>query len=302
MKSVAIFLCSGVALSAMAQTNYSWQHTDVGSAWRSGFQGQGVTVQVNDDLSGVIGGRSWVNLNGANRSPTFVLMTHGDIVSEVVRRTAPLASIDRSQMLQGNIGLHAGRLNVINASWGFVGGTDLANQAWIKGLQVVNLAHGGSAVVVKAAGNNGRRLSDQGAGDGLNMALETANSVIFAGALQNHGTPVQTLRLGRWSFSTGGTSNAQYTNTPGIDTDYQQRFLMVGVPQSMSVAGTSFAAPQISAYAAMVGSKFRQATPVQITSQLLSTARKDTIRGYNPADHGRGEASLSRALAPLTIN
>jgi hypothetical protein len=50
-----------------------------------------------------------------------------------------------------------------------------------------------------------------------------------------------------------------------------------------------------------LGSKFKSATPLQITNQLLSTARKDTIRGYNPAIHGRGEASLTRALAPVTI-
>ena len=63
---------------------------------------------------------------------------------------------------------------------------------------------------------------------------------------------------------------------------------MVGVPSSMLVQGTSFAAPQISAYAAMVGSKFRQVTPVQITDQLLNNACKDIIRGYNPVSHGQG--------------
>jgi subtilisin family serine protease len=66
--------------------------------------------------------------------------------------------------------------------------------------------------------------------------------------------------------------------------------------------GTSFAAPQVSAYAAIIGSKFTTATPLQITDQLLDTARTDTIQGYDVAIHGQGEASLSRALAPQSIN
>jgi hypothetical protein len=34
---------------------------------------------------------------------------------------------------------------------------------------------------------------------------------------------------------------------------------------------------------------------------LLKTARKDTLLNYNAATFGMGEASLSRALAPLSI-
>ena len=62
-----------------------------------------------------------------------------------------------------------------------------------------------------------------------------------------------------------------------------------------------FAAPIVTGYTAILGSKFTAATPVQITNQLLNTARKDTISGYNVAVHGRGEASLTRALAPVSI-
>ncbi|MFM2349671.1 MAG: hypothetical protein RIR04_637, partial [Pseudomonadota bacterium] len=43
-------------------------------------------------------------------------------------------------------------------------------------------------------------------------------------------------------------------------------------------------------------------TPLQITNQLLDTARTDTILGYDVSIHGQGEASLSRALAPVSIN
>jgi subtilisin family serine protease len=65
--------------------------------------------------------------------------------------------------------------------------------------------------------------------------------------------------------------------------------------------GTSFAAPVVSGYAAIVGSKFTRATATQISNQLLNTARQDTIANYSATLYGRGEASLSRALAPLSI-
>ena len=52
---------------------------------------------------------------------------------------------------------------------------------------------------------------------------------------------------------------------------------------------------------AIVGSKFTTAGATAVTNQLLATARTDTIAGYTPSVHGRGEASLSRALAPASI-
>ena len=65
--------------------------------------------------------------------------------------------------------------------------------------------------------------------------------------------------------------------------------------------GTSFAAPVVTGYAAILGSKFRSATPTQVTNQLLATARTDTVTNYTASRFGRGEASLSRALAPVVI-
>ena len=77
---------------------------------------------------------------------------------------------------------------------------------------------------------------------------------------------------------------------------------MVGVEGSKTgLYGTSFAAPIISGYSAILGSKFTSATPTQIANQLLNTARQDTISGYSSAIHGRGEASITRALAPISI-
>ena len=97
-------------------------------------------------------------------------------------------------------------------------------------------------------------------------------------------------------------SLASYSNTPGSDTVLQRQFLVVGVEgHKTGLYGTSFAAPVVSGYSAILGSKFTRASATQITNQLLNTARQDTISNYNPALHGRGEASLTRALAPVGI-
>ena len=83
----------------------------------------------------------------------------------------------------------------------------------------------------------------------------------------------------------------------------QNQFLTVGVRGDLTrLYGTSLAAPVVSGYAAVLGSKFTSATPTQITRRLLDTARTDTINGYNASVHGKGEASLTRALAPISIN
>ena len=39
----------------------------------------------------------------------------------------------------------------------------------------------------------------------------------------------------------------------------------------------------------------------QLPKHLLNTARQATIASYNASIHGRGEASLTRALAPVAI-
>jgi len=135
---------------------------------------------------------------------------------------------------------------------------------------------------VNAAGN----------ADYLNRALVGAQSAIFVGALNRNGS----------NALLSQASLASYSNFAGSEKAVQNNFLVVGVDSSQTrVQGTSFAAPIVSGYAAILGSKFTQATPTQIANQLLTTARTDTIANYNAAVHGRGEASLSRALSPVAI-
>ena len=70
----------------------------------------------------------------------------------------------------------------------------------------------------------------------------------------------------------------------------------------ISNAGTSYAAPRVAGMVAIVRSKFPNLSASQTASIMLDTARYDTLTCYPACDsaiYGRGEASLSRALAPV---
>ena len=193
------------------------------------------------------------------------------------------------------VGLSNG-LNVLNLSYGSFAraGYSSNNIGWgSPEKSIITYAQNGQAVVSKAAGNDAVAVgtaNSAGNVDYLNLALKGAKSAIFVGALSANGTTASKASL------------ASYSNTAGADTTVQRQFLVVGVEGSKtSLYGTSFAAPIISGYAAILGSKFTSASPTQIANQLLNTARQDTISNYSAAVYGRGEASIARALAPANI-
>lgn len=154
-------------------------------------------------------------------------------------------------------------------------------------------ARQGTAVLVQSAGNQRITMGgtdSNGNVDHLSWGLLGSPSAIFVGALDRNGTVKNKAML------------ADYSNRAGDIRSFQNRFLTVGVRNDVTgLRGTSFAAPIVSGYAAVLGSKFRNATPAQISNQLLNTARTDTIRNYRRNVHGRGEASIARALAPSSL-
>jgi subtilisin family serine protease len=158
---------------------------------------------------------------------------------------------------------------------------------------IASYAKQGQAVAVKSAGNDGVNMGSvtaAGTVDQLSRLLRGSQSGIFVGSLKTNGSKEAL------------ASMASYSNKAGKDSAYQKQFLVVGVDTAqIRIAGTSFAAPIVSGYAAILGSKFTTATPTQVTNQLLNTARQDTVANYSREVHGRGEASLSRALAPTAI-
>lgn len=278
---------SGGGSSTRTGTFFSWMHSEIQSAWAQGFLGQGVNIKVVDTYQG--------NLLNGNLGNGWQSLTHGDWTKQEVTFIAPQSDIEGiDYSMTASVALDPG-LNVLNLSFGMVAAPG-ANIQWDNQMNsIIQYAQNGNAVVVKSAGN------DYGAAVGavdsnnnvdyLGLALIGAPSAVFVGALTRNGS----------------TSNpapiASYSSVAGSNTAVQSKFLVVGVEGGITgLYGTSFAAPIVSGYAAILGSKFTTATPTQITNQLLQTARRDTIANYNVSIHGQGEASIVNALAPQSIH
>lgn len=277
-----------VSLEASAVTP-SWMSTEVGAAWDKGYKGRGVTITVVDDFSS----RSLLT---GKLSQNIQQLRHGQWTAMEAKMIAPLAQVVSKDFNSGTtVKLNKG-LNVLNLSYGMMAASGYSAQqiGWsAQERSIIAYANNGNAVISKAAGNDGVPVlssNARGQSDYLNLALKGSQSAVYVGALSSNGT------------TSAPASMASYSNTAGTDATIQKNFLVVGVAgHQTGLYGTSFAAPVVTGYAAILGSKFKTATPTAITNQLLNTARQDTIRGYDVAVHGRGEASLTRALAPVAI-
>lgn len=270
-------------------TLQSWMSPEVADAWKQGYKGAGVTITAVDDFSSAQG--LYGNLGQGTQ-----LLRHGEWTLKEAGMVAPSATLRAKDFNTGNAVSLARGLNVLNLSYGMyaVAGYTASQIGWSnQEKSLIAYAQNGQAVVAKAAGNDAVTIGSANANgqvDYLNLALRGTASAMYVGALSTNGTPVAPASL------------ASYSNTPGSDTVLQRQFLVVGVEgHKTGLYGTSFAAPVVSGYSAILGSKFTRASATQITNQLLNTARQDTISNYNPALHGRGEASLTRALAPVGI-
>jgi len=264
----------------------AWMSPDVSAAWEMGFKGAGATMIFVDDFN------SRSRFNG-NLGEGLKRLRHGEWTLREASLIAPEANARGQDFNSGRAVTLSSGLNVINMSYGIYGRSNGRSNFNRQEQSIIGYATNGQAVVSKAAGNDGVHLdrpNARGQVDTLNLALRDKPTVIFVGALSTNGSTQAPADL------------ASYSNKAGTDTRLQNHFLVVGTEGSKTMLnGTSFAAPIVTGYAAIVGSKFTTATPVQITNQLLNTARTDTIRRYDPVLHGRGEASLSRALAPVGI-
>jgi subtilisin family serine protease len=277
----------GTTTTAPQRSPLSWMSSDVQAAWNSGYKGKGVTLIVVDNYAG--------NTTAASLDGTLKTQTHGAWTAEQAQMIAPEASLTKVDYnLDRATGYTlANGLNVINNSYGY-NGSPSAGFFNLPAMERDTVLHAitGTAVVVVAAGNDSAVAGSlvSGSKDVLVNQLIGTTSGIVVGALDTNGS------------TTAKAGLASYSNRPGSSAAAQSNFLVVGVDSSVTgLYGTSFAAPIVSGYAAILGSKFTSATPTQITRQLLNTARTDTIRGYAPSFHGKGEASLSRALAPSAL-
>ncbi len=282
----ATLLATGQVLAQPAVQ--SWMSQEVGAAWLQGYQGLGVTIKSVDDFKS--NDRFYGKLNGRTR-----LLGHGQWTSLQANLIAPQATMRSHDFMRDTTVKLSTGFNVLNLSYGMMAPAGESAIQWSRQeSSIIGYAFKGQAVVSKAAGNEFGTAVGQpdqyGEVDYLNRSLIGAKSAIFVGALDNNGSPSALATM------------ASYSNVAGSNTTVQNQFLVVGVEgHKTELYGTSFAAPIVSGYAAILSSKFTKANPIQIANQLLVTARKDTVSKYDPAIHGRGEASITRALAPASI-
>ncbi len=273
---------------ATAEAVYqSWMSPEIQGAWTSGYKGQGVTITVVDDFTSAT--RYSANLGTGSES-----LRHGEWTRKEAGMIAPSASMrSHDYYARTSVTLGTG-FNVLNLSYGMMAPAGYASIAWsAQESSIISHAAGGRALVVKSAGNDGVAVGQPNAAgriDYLGRDLIGKPSAIFVGALSRNGTTATP------------ASMASYSNLAGDNTTVQAQYLVVGVESGKTgLAGTSFAAPIVAGYAAVLSSKFTSATPTQVTNQLLATARQDTVLNYRASIHGRGEASIARALSPVSI-
>jgi subtilisin family serine protease len=162
-----------------------------------------------------------------------------------------------------------------------------------------------NSVITKAAGNGNIPAQYDTTSLALSQNASTLSRLLIVGALNNVGT------------TSAPASLASYSNYAGTNTAIQNRFLLESgtVPfgtnaiavngntiASSGNDGTSYAAPRVAGYAAIVMQKFPNLSAANTSNILLDTARYDTLTcnpNCDPAIYGKGEASLSRALAPV---
>jgi len=282
---------------------------DVLDAWSKGWTGKGINLLTIDDYSSVSACNSALSCHG------ITTMMISDLV-------APGASKFGLDWNRASIGKDINgfsinsltQMQVINMSFA---DTQAYADSWVSFLQQVNTGLNvgtAQAVLVKAADNNfGQDTYSTLGGDYLVKALvdnpNTLSRLLIVGALNKNGSVSSPATIASYSSYAGSNpvvqnrfvvanGNAPYalggvaingTSMPGYNT----------VPGSQ---GTSFAAPVVAGYAAVLMQKFPNLSAASTSNIILDTARTDTLTcnpNCDPAIYGRGEASLSRALAPV---
>ncbi|WP_050932071.1 S8 family serine peptidase [Aestuariivita boseongensis] len=309
---------------------FSWMHEDVGLAHSLGFDGTGSHIVVLDNFGGT-------SISGDLEDNGNESRTHGGWTTLQARLVAPGATwstVDQPSGLTYETGsitdsYSGDGLQVVNLSFGLFDpeGKSLENYSLGTSLwdSVVTEAHAGRGVFVKAAGNLNGQTVDEGTltirtprptrmNDYLNLQLRYAPGAIYVGALDGNGSAENPATI------------ASYSTIAGSDTGIQDMFVVAGVEAGITgLSGTSFAAPIVAGYAAMVGNKYdaylsnpsNTTTPgALVVDRLLETARTDTIADFGAngdctawsgeictrsSIYGMGEADLSRAIAPDII-
>jgi hypothetical protein len=309
-------------------------HSDVINAWNAGWTGKGVNILVFDGVGKKITGSTDLDPHAATVGVVAQNVAWDSKIYGLSynSNTGPI-----SDFISGATATPIGevKLGVVNASFGanlqyMIGRPNSSNNPWtqtelmnarnqyqilaVSDMAAINSSNfnagGGGffslrdAVITKAVGNDGIGTADEPFNYFLMNNDATKSRLLLVGALQDDGY------IGRRA------TIALYSNTPKLDSLHQARFLVAsglspfnpgsptyygGVSFDAGV-GTSYAAPRVAGYAAIVRQKFPNLSGANTADILLATARYDTLTCHPDCPkeiYGQGEASLSRALAPV---
>ena len=325
---------AGISVSGQSTVGPTLQRPsdDVIAAWNNGWTGKGTNVLLIDDYANRAG-CTYANGNCHG----VVTMMNTDLIAPGANKFG--LDFAFTTNFTGTAFDIAGRnltsnkpINVINMSWLFLNpgavwncnngcgiapstgvyNAGIANTATIHNnlinvlngvTSVPNLSNFSNAVITAAAGNDNLDSKYNLTALALSGNSSVASRLLIVGALDKNGTVASP------------ANKAYYTNYAGSNTAISDRFVMASgtMPWSSggvaingsnfgTYMGTSFAAPIVAGYAAIVMQKFPNLDAVKTSNIILDTARTDTLACHPNCPisiYGKGEASLSRALAPV---
>lgn len=153
--------------------------------------------------------------------------------------------------------------------------------------QAVTYLAGKGGLIINSAGNNGQSSIP----DEFMVNSTNRNSWIFVGAIDTTGTGYQ---ISSYSNRPGVTLMDRYVVAPGDNLT-----LKIGGDGAIyATAGTSLAAPMVTALAALIQQKWPQLTGQQIGDVILTTAKDLGDPGTDPI-YGRGLVDYKAALEPV---
>lgn len=306
---------------------------DVLAAWNSGWTGAGKNITLLDSYANIA---SCDDTAGTNNECHGL---HTMLITGLIAPYANLSGLDLNLNSVGKAGNTGSDLStpvnthVINMSLGFTpcnngcGGSPTSadfstltstSSGWNNNVVALlnttsngfNISNMVNAVVVKSAGNAYQDAKYDTTTAALVANASIASRLLIVGALDRNGTTASKANIDTLIGTTRYYSNYAGTNAAISDrfvfaygrdpySSYSVAFNGKGSPVGQ---GTSFSAPVVAGYAAVVMQKFPNLDAIKTSSIILDTARYDTLTCFptcDPTVWGRGEASLSRALAPV---
>jgi hypothetical protein len=325
---------AGIAVAGQTTTGPTLLQpsADVLSAWNNGWTGKGSNVLIIDSYA------SRAGCNNANGNcHGVVTMMNTDLIAPGATKIGLDSSFTTNftgtAFDMNGVNLSSTKsINVINQSWSFVystndwncnsgcgiapsdavynagiSNTSTTHSNLIKFLSgvtsVANITNISNAVITQAAGNDNLDAKYTLTVLALSGDSNIQKRLLVVGALDKNGT------------TSSKATIASYSNYAGSNVAISDRFVTANGTMPWSAgsvkingsnfgvsSGTSYAAPLVAGYAAIVMQKFPNLDAVKTSSIILDTARYDTLSCYpscSTAIYGKGEASLSRALAPV---